>query len=327
MDKYVVVYNASDITVAYLIKSVLENAGIPVQITNENLQGAYCVDGMVPGVLVPEACVEQARQLIQEMQQSSQNGLDDEAISEKFLRGWEKYFDGAELPIAFYYTDEPAEVEVVEPAAEHRCIMAEISNVRAGKSICFNADSFSCLGGKRYLGFSQEVMPNFEYFLSCGITGKLEGERYRKTPELVNELMKKVPKFEAPGKFIVFKRLDMLEESDEPDVVIFFAHPDVLSGLFTLANFDEGDVNGVFCPFSAGCGSIVQYPYLEKESDCPKAVLGMFDVSARPFVSEDVLSFSVPVNKLTAMVENMEESFLITQPWDRVHKRILQKKK
>lgn len=28
-------------------------------------------------------------------------------------------------------------------------------------------------------------MPNFEYFLSCGIPGKLEGERYKKTPELV----------------------------------------------------------------------------------------------------------------------------------------------
>jgi len=94
--------------------------------------------------------------------------------------------------------------------------------------------------------------------------------------------MKKVPKFEAPEKFIVFKRWDMLEESDEPDVVIFFANPDVLSGLFTLANFDIGDPNGAFSPFSSGCGSIVQYPYLEKESDCPKAVVGMFDVSARP---------------------------------------------
>jgi hypothetical protein len=53
---------------------------------------------------------------------------------------------------------------------------------------------------------------------------------------------------------------------DDPEVVIFFAQPDVLSGLFTLANYDEADPNGVFAPFAAGCGSIVHYPYLEKDS-------------------------------------------------------------
>ncbi|HUT29520.1 MAG TPA: DUF2007 domain-containing protein [Sedimentisphaerales bacterium] len=78
MDKYVEVYTASDITFAYLMKAILENAGIPVQITNENLQGAYCLDGMVPGVLVPASHVEQARQIIKEIQQSSEDGLDDD---------------------------------------------------------------------------------------------------------------------------------------------------------------------------------------------------------------------------------------------------------
>jgi len=251
----------------------------------------------------------------------------DISLKEKFLKLWEKYFNGAELPIVFYYTDKPTGEELIQSSSNHQCIMADLSKVRTGKSICFGTDSFSCFGGKRYLGFSQEVMPNFEYFLSCGIPGKLEGERYKKTPELVKEIMKKAPKFEAPKKFIVFKRWDMLEESDEPDVVIFFAPPDVLSGLFTLANFDVSDPNGVFCPFAAGCGTIVQYPYFEQQSDCPKAVLGMFDVSARPFVSEDVLSFSVPMNKFVTMIENIEESFLITQSWNKIHKRIKQKTK
>jgi hypothetical protein len=71
MDKYVEVYAASDITFAYLMKANLETAGIPVQIDNENLQGVYCVDGMVPRVLVPETQEEQAKQIIEEIQQSS----------------------------------------------------------------------------------------------------------------------------------------------------------------------------------------------------------------------------------------------------------------
>ncbi|MDL5501744.1 MAG: DUF169 domain-containing protein, partial [Candidatus Methanoperedens sp.] len=76
-------------------------------------------------------------------------------------------------------------------------------------------------------------------------------QRYKKSPELVKELMNKQPVFRAPAKYIVFKRWDMLEESDNPAVVIFFARPDVMSGLFTLSGFDESEPNGVIAPFGA----------------------------------------------------------------------------
>lgn len=240
----------------------------------------------------------------------------------KFTILWEKYFNNAEFPLIFYYTKDMPDITKVAPPSGHRCIMADLSKVRTGTSLCFDSNSLGCFGGKRYMGFSKEISPNFEYFLSSGIPGKLEGERYRKTPELVKKLMENVPKFNAPAKYVVFKRWDMLNESDEPDVVIFFAHPDILSGLFTLANFDVDNPNGVYCPFSAGCGTIVQFPYLEKDSDNPKAVVGMFDVSARPFVSKNTLSFAVPMKKFVNMIDNMEESFLVTQAWNKVQKRI-----
>jgi uncharacterized protein (DUF169 family) len=243
-------------------------------------------------------------------------------LKRQFIERWEKYLAGAELPIAVYYTNEEGHGEMVQPPKGHQCIIGVLSRVRKGQSLSFDVDAVGCGGGKKYLGFVQGIMPNFEYFLSYGIPGKLEGERYKKTPEMVNELMGNLPAFEAPGKYIVFKRWDELEATDDPDIVIFFARPDVLSGLFTLANFDEVEQNGVFAPFCAGCGSIVQYPYVEKDSNRPRGVLGMFDVSARPWVSRDELSFAVPMNKFRNMVENMDESFLITPSWDRVEKRI-----
>ncbi|MCU0913890.1 MAG: DUF169 domain-containing protein [Planctomycetes bacterium] len=241
---------------------------------------------------------------------------------DQFIRLWEKYFPGAELPITFYYTDEAPSADLVKPPVEHRCIFADLVKVRTGQSLCFDAQALGCFGGKRYLGFDDTLMPNFEYFLSCGIPGKLEGERYKKTPALVKAGLAKMAKFDAPGKFIVFKRWDELTEADEPDVVVFFARPDVLSGLFTLANFDVADPNGVFTPFAAGCGSIVQYPYREQASDSSRAVLGLFDVSARPFIPEDMLSFAVPRNKFERMIDNMAESFLITPSWAKIRKRI-----
>jgi len=239
------------------------------------------------------------------------------------MERWTKYFPGAELPISFYYTDNAGQAELFRTGTTEglHCLIGDLAAIQQGKILCFDTKSVACFGGKRYLGFSQNLMPNFEYFLSCGIPGKLEGERYKKSPELVKELLQIVPTFTAPGKYIIFKRWDVLQEEDQPQVVIFFAPPDVLSGLFTLANFDEPTNEAVFCPMGAGCGTIVQYPLVESKSGHPRAVLGMFDVSARPGVDPNSLTFSVPMNKFERMVDNMDESFLITGSWEKVMTR------
>ncbi len=246
----------------------------------------------------------------------------DMTLKELFLKSWNTYFAGAELPFIFYYTDQEDFAEHVPAPTAHQCIIGALAKVRKGVALCFEAGSIGCIGGKKYLGFSHDLMPNFEYFLSCGIPGKLEGERYKKSPELVKEFLKNAKTSDAPAKYIVFKRLDQVTESDNPEVVIFFATPDVLSGLFTLANYDEAELNGVICPFCAGCGSIVQYPYLENKSSRPRAVLGMMDISARPYIPKDTLSFAVPMSKFVRMAGNMDESFLITHSWEKVKRRI-----
>ncbi|MBN2225073.1 MAG: DUF169 domain-containing protein [Deltaproteobacteria bacterium] len=244
-------------------------------------------------------------------------------IRDDFIAKWKKYFNKAELPIAFEYTDAADPALIPKPTkAPHRCVIADIMGVSKGKTLALDNDAIGCAGGRRYLGFSQDLRPGFEYFLSCGIEGKMEGERYKKSPELVTEMLKNARTFTAPRKYIVFKRWDTLAEADSPEAVIFFAPPDVLSGLFTLAGFEESDVNGVICPFSAGCGSIVGYPMLEAASDHPRAVLGMFDVSARPYVPQGVLTMAVPMKKFVRMIADMDESFLITESWAKINKRI-----
>jgi uncharacterized protein (DUF169 family) len=247
----------------------------------------------------------------------------DMKCKEDFLEQWEKYFGQSELPIAFFYTKDAGDAQIVAKAKGRSCIICELAKVRNGESLAYDADAIACGGAKRYLGYTDTIRPNFEYFLSCGIPGQMEGERYIRTPEMVIELQKhQKPIEDAKGNYIVFKRWDKLEASDEPAVVIFFAKPDVLSGLFTLANFDQTEPNGTFAPFGAGCGSIVHYPYLEKDAQRPRAVIGMFDPSARPCVPKNTLSFAVPMIKFEKMISYMEESFLITDTWKTVQKRI-----
>ncbi|MBI4863464.1 MAG: DUF169 domain-containing protein [Candidatus Riflebacteria bacterium] len=242
-------------------------------------------------------------------------------VRERFETLWGKYFTGQPLPLAFAFTDD-ASPALVPPAKSWSCVLAQIARALKGEDVALASESIGCLGGKRYFGFTRETMPDFEYFLSCGIPGKLEGERYKKTPEIVKEIMAAQPTFEAPARHLVFKRWDRLRVSDAPAAVVFFAPPDVLSGLFTLAGFDETDPHSVIAPFGAGCGTIVQHPCLEATRPRPRAVLGMFDVSARPFVPAGTLSFAIPWVKFERMVGNMEESFLITSSWARVHRRI-----
>jgi len=246
----------------------------------------------------------------------------DNKFKKSFLQDWNKYFPGAELPIGFYYSDKAEIKDMAKPPKGHRCIIGDLVKVRNGKTLIFNNNTIGCGGGKRYLGFESKLAPHFEYFLSCGIPGKLEGERYKNSPETVKELMTHQKPSKAPKDYIVFKRWDNMKEADHPLVVIFFAPPDVLSGLFTLANFDVSQPNGVIAPFCAGCASIVDYPRKELKSPDPRAVLGMFDVSARPFVPSDMLSFAVPWPKFVRMVKNMDESFLITGSWNKVKRRI-----
>ncbi|MFC2022601.1 DUF169 domain-containing protein [Chloroflexota bacterium] len=247
----------------------------------------------------------------------------DTETKDKFTRLWSMYFNKAELPITFYYSDREGRAELVKPDSVSRCVIGALLKVRNGRSLSFNADSIGCLGGRRYLGFTRKLRPDFEYFLSCGVPGTVEGERYKKSPELVKEIMKNWPTFKAPKPFAIFKRWDNLDEEDSPEVVIFFAQPDVLSGLFTLVNFDDSQPEGAFAPMGSGCSSIVSYPYLEKDTSHPRAVIGMFDPSARPYVPKNALSFSVTMIRFIEMIDNMEESFLITNTWKTLQKRII----
>jgi hypothetical protein len=250
----------------------------------------------------------------------------DMQLKELFLDRWNNYFAGANLPITFYYSNDEGNAPKVTNPKEWRCFVGELGQIRHGKSLAFSSAAIGCAGGKRYCGFSQQLRSNFEYFLSYGIDGELEGERYKKTPELVKELLRQHPAFAAPAEYLICKRWDQLEERDEPLIVAFFVTADVLSGLFTLANFDESSSQGVIAPFGAGCSSIVYYPYFESKSEHPRGVLGMFDVSARPYVEPGVLTLAVPWEKFVHMVENMDESFLITNSWEKVRKRIGTKK-
>jgi hypothetical protein len=246
----------------------------------------------------------------------------DTGIRDRFITLWQKYCPGAELPVTFEVGGGVGTTERAKTPDGWRCIICDLARVRKGTSLVFDHTSVTCSGGLFYMGFETQRNENFRYFLSSGKPGVVEGERYKKTPEIVDEMSARQVSRPVEGRFYTFRRWDNLSPEDNPDVVIFFALPEVLSALFTLANFDQADPNGVICPFGSGCSSIIHDPRLEQDSDHPRAVLGMFDPSSRPCVPVDVLTLAIPMKKFVKMIASMDESFLITRTWDKVKTKI-----
>lgn len=241
---------------------------------------------------------------------------------EQFVRDWTRYFPGADLPIVFSYVDDPGGGQPAEAATGHRCFICDLGRVRKGVNMIFGQSTLGCSGAKRYLGFSNEAVESLDDFLACGIPGELEGLRLKKTPDIAREQRAAVPRFEAPAEYLAARRIDGLEPGDEPQVAVFFAEPDVLAALYTLAGYDDARPDAVVAPFGAGCATIVQYPFQQAGTDQPRAVLGMFDISARPCVGANVLTLSVPWKKFVRMAGYMDESFLTTASWETVRARL-----
>lgn len=100
----------------------------------------------------------------------------------------EAFGQQAELPIVFWYSDQP------EAPAEkvNGCFFKSMAQIRNGKTISLNAETIGCGGGKFYTGFTDmpEHVPGF-------VSLK---EKYKKTPDMVVDFIQElqVPKAEKP---------------------------------------------------------------------------------------------------------------------------------
>ncbi len=238
---------------------------------------------------------------------------------------WRRFRDALglkEFPLGIYYTnDEPD--GVTPKSGTHVCMIGLLKEARKeGKTVFFDKDHFGCPGGAYYMGFFDSPRPNIEYFLSCGIPGEMEGERYIKTPERAREYFSKMIPRRAPAAYCVFKPIDQFQNGPAPEVVVFFAPPDILSGLYTLTNYALERTDAVYAPFSSGCGTILTYPLKEAGKEQPHAILGMFDVSARPMVESEILTLAMPFPIFVRLSENVQGSFIETESWKKVLNRI-----
>ena len=251
-------------------------------------------------------------------------------------------------PVALIWSNEKPEGAMQFQEGKWGCAMWLVANAAKGKTSVCDVKTFGCFGAGVGLGFGNQYKnfpggeAGFCHFLSSGNASReggmavaeqvkpymradaydnfLHGERYIKTPEGVEKFIGCLPMMEIPTAYLVMKPLGDVDLAREnPRSIIFFVDPDQLSALVVLANYGRGDNENVMIPHAAGCQAIGIYPYREGESERPRAVVGLTDISARVFIRKQLgghlMSFAVPLSLYEEMEGNVEGSFLERHSW------------
>lgn len=230
---------------------------------------------------------------------------------QKFLQRYREAFgDGVPLPVAFGYSDTPVE----EIRKIPRCMIGAIRKVCDGQALTLSVDNVLGGGGSLYTRFApmQERIPRFVS----------EQEHYKQTPEQVKTYVSRLGISLTEKPYLNFVRMDKLASLDDAEGILFFATPDVLSGLCSWAFYDNDADDAVCTRFASGCCSIVTFAVNENRKQGRSCFIGMLDPSARPLVPADELTFVIPMHRFNEMMQTMEQSALFQKAYSIVRKRI-----
>lgn len=233
----------------------------------------------------------------------------------RFIENFKEAFsEAAELPFAFWYSDTP--IGKVEQKI-NGCFFKEFEKLRGGQAISLHQDCIGCMGGKFYTGFTpmNDRIPNF-------VSLK---EKYKKTPEMVCDFVQEMNVPLTDKQFLNISPLNQLDSFEQILGIIFFATPDVLSGLSSWAFFDNNSDDAVTAKFGSGCSSIFTEVAVENSRNGRRTFLGLFDPSVRRHLEAETLSFAIPMSRFREMYHTMRESCLFDTPaWQKIRNRIIE---
>jgi len=232
------------------------------------------------------------------------------SISEFIEKYKEAFGEAAPMPIALGYSDTPAS----EVGSVPKCMIGRISKVRDGEPLTLCSENVLCGGGGLYTAF-RPMPERVPFFVS-------EIEHYKKSKELVIEYVDSLGISITEKTFLNFVRADKLEKWDDAEAMLFFATPDILSGLCTWAFYDNNSPDAVTTLFASGCAAAVTFAVNENRKSGRRCFLGMLDPSARPLVPENELTFAIPMSRFKEMLNTMNDSALFQKAFSVLKKRI-----
>lgn len=211
--------------------------------------------------------------------------------------------------IAVYDSDDTTAFEPLVTPGGHNCCFTYHRRWMKGDTLVLTAAAKACPGGLFHLGVRDSIMPNIEYFLTCG-TDELRGEGLKASPEIARELFDKGTPLKPQTSHVLIGPLK-LEQWDSVLTLSFFVDPDRLSALMTLSGYWSA-TDTVVAPFGSGCSLL--WRAVEGHGG-EKAVVGGTDIAMRRHLPPDTLAFTVSPQFFHQMVNVPPGSFLDRDWW------------
>lgn len=222
--------------------------------------------------------------------------------------------------IALYDCPPAAEFEPLVAARGRACCFAYYQRWLQGETLVvrrtndeFDAPTGGCPGLQRSLGLGGAYPPWMANFLTDGGSGAPMGEGLKATPQLAAEFLERGERAPRPaGEQLLIGPL-RLERFDRVLSLTFFADPDRLSALMTLAGYWSAAPDEVAAPFSSGCGLMWREITLQERD---RAVLGGTDIAMRRYLPPEILCLAVSPARFERMLGFPDNAFLMKSWWN-----------
>lgn len=200
-----------------------------------------------------------------------------------------------------------------EKNKKHQCVFQFLRQTREkGVPSVFDSENFGCPGSRFYLGFIPKLSKFNHYFCSTGIPGLFKGERFAPSPQSAEKIAGLLEGLEINGKYLIIEPIEKMSFDVEPEMIIFFTNPEMLSGLIGLIRFVTNEIDTVQSLYCSGCASIISWPKKFKQEGKERAVMGIFDAAARPYLPLGEITLSIQYPLFLKMLNSFKKSFLCT---------------
>ena len=257
-----------------------------------------------------------------------------------------KELNGQFDPIVLIKADEKPEDALAPKAGRGGCVMSLVGQTIAKRKVtAFGRENITCGGVSAGFGwgtgFKTDEDRAFQAtFLSLGVESAKDkeaflhrlsfmpkptaemfkkGERIFSDFDTAYENIKNRPLYDE-GQYVIFKPIELLEEDEVPDSVVFTLNTMELSAILQLNGSFRTESAHIMTPQASACQAIGAFTFEQNDSDDPVPVLSPLDFAARAhmrrLIPDDYMNLSMPWKLFLKLEELSKNSVFQTHFWD-----------
>ena len=246
-----------------------------------------------------------------------------------------KELNGQFNPIVLIKADLKPEDALAPKAGKGGCVMSLVGQTIAKRKVtAFGRENITCGGVSAGFGWGtgfktdedrafQATFLSFLHRLSFMPKPTQEmfkkGERIFSDFDTAYENIKNRPLYDE-GEYVVFKPIELLEEGEVPDSVVFTLNTMELSAILQLNGSFRTESAHIMTPQASACQAIGAFTFEQNDSDDPVPVLSPLDFAARAhmrrLIPDEYMNLSMPWKLFLKLEELSKRSVFQTHFWD-----------